>query len=496
MNRRHIRLILLICWLFLAGLIVWFKFVPLGQATYSLSYPASPNILGAKGFIGRFTPVDRVQIKSGELAKITGDPVYFSVFTPRTFSQAKVTITYQNNLTAKTPIISAGVLVDNIVWRYRLVPLENALIDNELASWDKLRNGDILLLQKNKKFGSVAEFLTALKNQNHNLCSGDILDCIAFYNTDGLASYLPAETLTQKIYPFQPIDIPLQGTHQFYFTYEANSKMDFAFDFTDLNLNKNSDPVVISIYKGEEKIFSQTIADGFGGESSGQVRNFSVPVSYQAPSSGLYKLEIKAGDDIVIKKINKAPSALTAIRRLRPVNVASLPISFWTDSSFILATTNNPASLQTLNFGGHNFSLSEAYRQFEFLNKEIGIKQVTLNHDDIILENDGVFSFAAEDFFNPEFKEIDRHFIINSDLEYVLAKYQTPQVIDNNFKQATVVLNTKEAYREKGKYSFMISVPGLSLENKGNLLISNIKVEFSGRTLWDKIKEKILSYVN
>ena len=59
-----------------------------------------------------------------------------------------------------------------------------------------------------------------------------------------------------------------------------------------------------------------------------------------------------------------------------------------------------------------------------------------------------------------------------------------------------VILNTQEAYREKGKYSFMISVPGLSLSEGGSVQVSNIKVEFTGRTLWAKLKEKIAVYAN
>ena len=42
----------------------------------------------------------------------------------------------------------------------------------------------------------------------------------------------------------------------------------------------------------------------------------------------------------------------------------------------------------------------------------------------------------------------------------------------------------------------MISVPGLSLANSGNLKISEVKVEFFGRTIWDKIKEKFGVYEN
>jgi hypothetical protein len=228
------------------------------------------------------------------------------------------------------------------------------------------------------------------------------------------------------------------------------------------------------------------------------VRNFSVPLSYSFVSSStdLYKLEIKAGEDIVIKKINQAPSALNIIGKIHPVTATSLPLSFWTDSSFIKLTTNNPASLQEISYGNKTFELAEAYQQFEFSNSEPGLKEITLNKDDVILETDGIFSFTPDSFFNPDFKKVDEHFVLGGDTKYVLAKYESPKELGNNLKQATVILNTQEAYREQGKYSFMISVPGLSLANSGNLNIKEVKIDFSGRSLWDKIKEKFSSYVN
>ncbi|MEI6835368.1 MAG: hypothetical protein WCK59_00910 [Candidatus Falkowbacteria bacterium] len=499
MKSRQLRLILLIFWLILAGLIVWLKVVPGGAVTYSKSYPAKVNFLGAKDFIGQFTPADRVKIEPNLPAKISGDPVYFSVTTPRTFSQAKITITYQDNLSTATPIISAGVLVDNIVWRYKLKPLENKILDNDLSGWVKLSDGDVQLFQKDKKFSSVAEFLNILKNKPTEVCAtGNPRDCLALYNADSLATYLPEPQLPKTIPSFKPVTIPLQGTHQFYFVGAAAKDFNFNFDLADLNLNKQSDPVTISLYYKGAKIFSKTILDNFGGETSGRVRNFSVPLTYKntAATAGLYKIEIKADDDVVIKKITDAPSALIATGYLHPVNASSLPLSFWTDSFFVKVTANNPASLQTLTFGANNFSLSEAYKQFEFENHTGSLNEIKINRDDLLLETDGLFSFAAADFWNPEFKEVDRHFSASSSTKYILAVYKAPIEIKNNLRQAVAVLNTKEAYRENGKYSFMLSVPGLSLVNQGSLLVKNIQVEFSGRTLWDKIKEKISTYVN
>jgi len=499
MSSKRLRLILLIFWLILAGLIVWLKVVPLGHVTYIKSYPAKFNILGGKGFIDNLTPVDRVSIYPGQQAVITGDPVYFSVFTPRTFSEAKVTVTYQDNLSIATPIIEAGVLVDNVIWRYQLAPLENKLLDTGFKDWYKIQSGSTLLLQKNNNFTKLADFLDNLKAKPATICKdGNLKTCLVLYNTESLNSYLPVTNNLEKIPDFKAINIPLQGAHQFYFLAKADQALKFDFDFADLNLDKKSDPVVISVYKGNDKIYSTTILDNFGGDGLGQVRNFSVPLVYPTLSSStdLYKLEIKAGEDIVIKKINKAPSALNVISKLHPVTVTDLPLSFWTDSSFIKVTTNNPASVQTLSFGSKSFLLTAAYQQFEFSNNTKGLKEVILNHDDVILETDGIFSFSPTSFFNPEFKKLDQHFVLSDDAQYILANYETPKNLTGNLKQALVTLNTQAAYRENGKYSFMISVPGLSLVKSGNMTISEIKVEFSGRTLWDKIKDKMLSYVN
>ena len=307
---RKIRLFLLIFWLILAGLIVWFKVVPLGSVTYSINYPAKFKLLGGKGFIGKFTPNNRVEITSGEAAKIIGDPVYFSVFTPRTFSEAKITISYQNNLSSTTPIIEAGVLVDNIVWRYKLAPVENNILENEFKNWNELRSGDILLLQKNKNFSSVEEFLNTLKNEPKSICqSEDFKSCLVLYNESSLNSSLPENYLIGAASSFKKIEIPLQGAHQFYFIKTSGQESIFDLDFTDLNLNKDNDEIIINIYQGDSKIYSKVIKDNSGGEVKGLVRNFSeyfsLPTNDQVV--GLCKLEIKANDDIVIKNINRAP---------------------------------------------------------------------------------------------------------------------------------------------------------------------------------------------
>lgn len=500
MKLSKISLFLILLWLIIAGLIVWFKVVPLGRATYSVSYPQGFNFLGGKGFIGHLTPAERVKVESNRMPEVIGDPVYFSVFTPRTFNEAKITIVYQDNLGTSTPIIETGVLVDNVIWRYKLAPLENKWFSNYFSNWEKISENGNLLLQKDDNYKTVSDFLDDLKNKPEKICqNGDVSSCVVFYNTSKLNNYLPEKINLNPVNNFEPINIPLQGTHQFYFYISNQSDfLDFDFDITDLNLDKKPDPVTISVYRGEEKIYSTTIADNNGLESSGEVRNYFVPVAFSGKDNkpGLYKLEIKVSDDIVIKKISKAPAALNIVGKLHPVKSAKQPINLWTSNSSIKLTTNNPASLQELKYGDQRFNLDEAYKQFEFSNFEPGVKKISLTKDDIFLETDGVFSFSPDSFFDPSFIEVNQKYLPETNHQYVLANYQFPKVRNDNYKEASVVLDTKEAYRERGKYSFMISVPGLSLANQGNLLIKEIRIDFSGRTIFDKIKEKITKYVN
>lgn len=483
MKIRKIRLFLIIFWFIIAGLFIWLKVLPFGHAVYFQVYPDKVNLSGGKGFIGRFSPAERVTLPN----KIIGDPVYFSIFTPRTFSEVKLTITYLPTLTKQTPIIEVGVLVDNVLWRYKMQPLQNDILDNNFKDWFKLSNGDTILLQKNKIFNDIPTVLQSLTTGFKDYCYQPT-SCLAWYNAEELSVKLPLNIVTPP-QEFKIINIPLQGAHQFYFL-SGHKNTNFSLDFADLNINRDTDNVEISIYNNSKKIYSQVVTDNFGQELTNKVREFNVNFNVDlAGPTNLYKLEVKANDDMVIKAIKDAPSALLAIGHLRPVTSPLKSLFFWTDSSYIEINAVTPASRQKIWFGGLEFQVTKAYQPFEFINVKQGLKEVQLNKDDVIIENNSVFSFAAKDFFNPTLVQLDRHFILDNDIKFILANYQTPLQLENGYKQATVILNTKEAYREKGKYGFIISVPGLSLASEGSLEIKSIKAEFTGRTILDKLLE-------
>lgn len=145
-------------WLILASFIlfiIWQAIVPGGQAVYSFDFKKNSF------FIGRLTPHERVSGIANGQQKIVGEPVYFNLWTPRPFSKLKLTIRYKNN---RTPLIEAGVLIDQKSNAYYRAPLHNETL-NDLyrnKNWGVVQDGHIILLQKEETYASVQDFLKKL----------------------------------------------------------------------------------------------------------------------------------------------------------------------------------------------------------------------------------------------------------------------------------------------------------------------------------------------
>ena len=477
-----LRFILGLILVIIISLFLYLKILPFGSISYSRDYTSNSRF--GKGFINNFTPAERVDVNSEEGALLIGDPVYFSLFTPRTFDKAKITIVYKDNLSIDTPIVEAGVLADNVVWRYDLKPIDNKALDYLMLRWEKIEENGKLLLQKDNNYKDIASFEKDLKENTLKNCSFDLVNCLVTYNYPldynyRITNYRPALPLI--------IDKPLRGAHQFY-VYLNNEPLHFEFNFIDLNQSSKSSPINVLVSSYNKVILNETLDDENLNPGSGKTEEKKLVVEKNNLASGVYKVEVKISDDVVIKKIVSSLDRLAFINKVWPVSTGG-DLKLYTDSDYLQVKALNPASLQKISFGGESFSLNETFKQFDFkTSSKINIKEISLEKDDLIIENNGVISFSKESLFNPSLKKADRFFSVKTEAKYIIANYSKPYEEDG-FKTATVELNLKGAYREKGKYSFMISVPGLKAEDsiKDSLEIYKIKIELDGRTLWQKI---------
>lgn len=462
---KKIRIILWAGLIFLTFFFLWMGIVPFGRIMYLTDFR------NQNSFIGRLTPQERLGVTSRSLPnKIIGDPVYFSLFTPRTFDKAKVTVEYKNNSNAQ--IIEAGVLMDKVVWRYDLRPLENKVIDELMQNWDVVQEDGLILIQKKKNFSSIYEFKDNLPKR----------DRIALYNTSISQEYLIPDY--QATTDLHIINHPLRGAYEFY-TYIKDEDLDFNFTIEDLNQNQDSDEIDVFLYYEDQVIDSRHLVDdGIATDNRKIVGQRNLSLETKNLPEGVYKIEFKANDDVLTKKIETRQSKIAFIDKLRLAVTGQEGFSLFTDGQRLSALTVNPGSRQVIQIGDDKLEISETYKQFA---TNIVSEEIELKKDGVLLSTDGVLAFSSDAMVNPRFKKVGTEINLEK-VDYILADYKTPKQLKNGWKQAEIEIDLKNAYREDGKYSFIISAPGLQIDDGQAVELDKIIINLKGRSLIEKLK--------
>lgn len=479
MKRENLLKLRIVLWLSLvltAAFFVYKNIAPSGKITYE------NNFINPSYFIGSLTPAERIYSPEKGYRKIVSDPAYFSLFTPRRFEKAKLTLTYKND--SGLPIIEAGVLKDKNVWRYDLQPIENNIIDELENKWKTIREGNTVLFERNDVYSSIGDFLNNQPPANE----------IALYNYDLNSGYrLDGYVPSNKEITF---DYLLRGNYQFY-TYIKNETLNFTFDFTDINLNKDPDTIDINVYSNNGIVKTIRFYDINRETDSGKTRNIGEQaLSIDGLPEGVYKIEIKANDDIVTKKIKTRQSKMSFIDKIWLMDQLDKKINLLSDSNAMSAITSNPANLQVIKIGDKNLDVNETFKQFNVGGLSSGVKEIKMGKGDTIISGDGVISFNRSFIINPAFKKVDANLNL-SGVNYILAKYNSPKEV-NGYRIATAEFDITNVYNEKKKNTFIISIRGLKSDelkvpdaSMPGLEIKDIKIELTGKSLWQKIKEII-----
>jgi len=464
------------------GYFVYMGVVPTGRITYENTFD-DENF-----FIRKLTPAERVQKPADGIQKIVGQPVYFSLYTPRTFDSAVMTFKFRNK--TSFPLIEAGILSDKKIWRYRMSPIENKTLDEMSAKWDVSVTGNLSLYQKEKKYASVAEFMAAPPD----------LSTVAVYN----AAFYPDFRMSDYVQSDALETLgsgPLRGDYQFY-AYTRNEGLYFSFKIHDLNLNKDEDGIEVIVSSKDNEIKRVTLADDGNREDNGRASVArELDVIIPDLSEGAYKIEFRAGSDIITDQITTVQKKIVFLNKLwlmgdKPTD------DLCCDSYRLTAQTANPAALQTIlvsdqeaggNASFRRLKLDETYKQYS-LALDGKLKKIHRSLGDVVISGDGLFSFTCDTFFRPVPRKLpDDPASAGGGLRYVLADYRPPAVTPDSWSVASATFDLKNAYRENGKYSLMLSIPGLrdSDDQSDYLEISSIRADLYGTDLMSKLKKII-----
>jgi hypothetical protein len=119
--------------------------------------------------------------------------------------------------------------------------------------------------------------------------------------------------------------------------------------------------------------------------------------------------------------------------------------------------------------------------------------EVIMPSDGISVSGDGLFSFSPEEYFDPRLKKAGDGFDPDEQgVDFVIARY-VPPAKDGEWLVSFVDFDLTNVYKENGKHSFLISIPGLRAEDGTGqgVLIKSIKVDLEGVGLIQKIKKMI-----
>jgi hypothetical protein len=453
------------------------KIVPLGHISYISNFKTTNY------FIKKITPSERIESLPSGNKKIISDPVYFSLFTPRRFDEAKVALKFKvEGVENFMPIIELGALNDKNIWRYDLRPLDNEIINKLSGGWNKLESGDKILLQREasstKKYYSIDEFMNNPPDS----------DQIALYNSDlkrdfKILGYKASKIQTNKI------EFPIRGDFQFY-TYIKGEDLDFYFKFSDINQNKDRDPVGINLYYKNTLIDSRSISDdGANIEAGGKTETKQIRFTVPGLPEGDYKLEVKVNDDIITNEMLSPQTKIVFINKVR-LSINADDARLYTNSQKIQLLTTNPGSLQKVKISGNELNIDKTYEQFVWLNNS-PLADLELKKGDITISGNGLFSFRKDQFFNPIIKKLDSTFNIDqTGINYILASYKLP-IKQGEWLTAEAKFDLTRAYRENGNYNFLISASGLenNIGNKNGIILESIKIDLKGADIFSYLKK-------
>lgn len=441
--------------------------------------------------VGKPSPQERYAFSPNGSLLMLADPLYFSVFSPRPFQNIELEIIYRPYLSNSKPIFEAGFLADAKLWRYRLQPVYNQWLEKYLTNWTLVSDGKLKLYQKGDNFKSVREFISYWEKDKPEACQS--VNCLALYNVspNTLKPILNIDSLkikkTDTIFPYG-----LRGSHQLYL-YLNEDYLKISGTFSDLNENKDLDSLEIVLLDTNEKKVILDIGDKRGEKELSYEESIDYGFNFQEDDlkQGLYKLEIRASDDIVVKNLQINSSYLSVINKIWPISQG--PISLKSDTNYLQVKSLSPLSNQRLEFGDKQLDVSEIYKQYEIQNDK-GDNIISLERGGLILENSGVFSFDDGDILNPNYPQLDRYSFQNKNLQYILADYSQADSIEGDWRRSTLHFSASDLYRENGHYNLILSIPGLKLnEGVGGLMeIKEIKIKYYGPSLWQKLRSMIL----
>ncbi|MFH2063379.1 MAG: hypothetical protein ABIJ46_04500 [bacterium] len=416
------------------------------------------DLKSPSAFVSEPKPSNRLDLESGPPFRLLDDPLYLDLRPPSEFRTVTVRVEYLNRGQSSVEI---GALANRLDGQFELRPVESRLV--EALNWSRLSSGRLVLLQRNRRYSTLDEFLSSPPPPERVATCRVGLDWP--YRPDG---YVPLDEPKVR-------RVSLRGHHRL-LTYTAGEMLSFSFVVQDMNRQDGADPVTLSVYReGSETAVARTVLQDDGNTSDDQRSSAlrTVAVSVSGPEPGLYRVEFTAPDDVFIRELTSRQPKFVFLGRLYlgdHIGYSDLipPVEVLAGGNALTVRTAHAEGLQTIRVDGRSFEVQEPnVRQDVRLARDGRAIPIVSPRRDLLLETDGVFALEPDDFFRPLPTEIDWR-LTSGDLDaagidYLLTEYEPP-VRDGELTVATTAFDLDQlALTDDGAYRFAVSAPGIAL---------------------------------
>ena len=439
-------------------------------------------------FIHGLRPTSRVQIDE-DTGHITGDPVYMSVTPPGDYERATVKLFFR---AVGNRMVELGATVNAAAGQIILKPIWHETLEH--INWSTIREGDLVLYQREPVFDDVSDFLDAPPE----------LSRIATYHAElPSAKRLPASWTEGT--PASVTSASLRGFHEFV-TVTDGSDVVLDVMYMDMNRNLGADPVTIRMYQDGRLLASaQAEDDGVEADTNASLGRQTLHVSAQKPSPGLIKVELNAGTDIYWRELHLSLPKLTFLSNVTIGDEvgylpSSRPVSLVTDAQHLTVFTRHAEGVQTIKIGDRVQNIAVPHERYALESYGNGVTTVQIPKGDVVFVTDGLLAFSERAYFDPfPVRLDDRTDLDKLDVDFVLARYRSPDGENGWFTgSATFDVATLERERPLGAQDepvgrasslrFVISAPHIA-DRDASVEIERVEVVFerSARTIADVI---------
>jgi hypothetical protein len=434
---------------------------------------------------GRLAPPEKDG--SGKVSsQFVADPLYIDLTPPGRFDTIAMSVRYEN---AGQPVIELGALGSAIDEQYAHRPAENRLLD--ALSWSRVSSGELTLLQRNRRYASIDEFLREPPDRT----------TVATYHAKAsfpyvLPDYAPSGVMHER-------EVSLRGHHRLY-AYVKDEPLALTLQLQDMNRQLGADPVVLSVYRdGDDEPVTRTVLEDDGNtqddQKSSKLR--AISVSVPAPASGLYEIEFTANPDVFIRRIATRQRKLVFAGKLYLGDHVGYsdrtdPITVNALGQLLIMRTPHAESGQSVSVGGAKTTLDQPNLRYKVdLGERAGFVPVVVPKRDVLLETDGVFALDRESAFDPFPMSIEWHTtaadLDSRGIDYVLTSYEPP-ADDDGLKSVEARFDERELAKTKeGAFRFVITAPGIG-DLHNDVRIASVtfdmrRTPFSLAAAWKKL---------